>query len=131
MSPCFGNGQPLGPSGGAALGAQIVLLDSTVFGIPKTIAIDWVATSNVVLEQLAMHWGGIPATGEDVILWNDNALGPAFDFIFRNVDPHDEQITDLTLLAPFQWRVGDRVRLDYANTDNLMIGAQIILREVL
>lgn len=129
--PCFGNGQPLGGGSGAALGAQIVLLDSTVFGIPKTIAIDWTATSNVMLEQLIMHWGGIPATGEDVILWNDAVLGPAFDIIFRNVNPNDEQITDLVTLAPFQWRVGDHVKLDFANTDNLAIGAQIILREVL
>lgn len=128
--PCFGNGQPLG-AGGGAVGLQVVLLDSTVFGIPKTIAIDWTATSNVRLEQLIMHWGGIPATNEDVILWNDSALGPAFDIIFRNVDPADELITDLVTLAPFQWRVGDHVKLDYANSDNLAIGAQIILREVL
>ncbi len=123
--PCFFNGIT-----GSTVTVRKVLTDFTVFGVPKTIAIDWVATFEAQLEQMIMHWGGVPATNEDVIFQKISVISPTFDTIFRNIDPADEIITDIVLLAPFRWRVGDHVKLDYPNSDNLAIGAEIILRSV-
>lgn len=128
--PCYANGLLVGPSIIIGAATRQVLQDSTVFGVPKTIAIDWTVTFEAQLEQLTMHWGGVPATNEDVILTKISVTSPAFDTILRNIDPADEIITDIALLAPFRFRVGDHVKLDYANSDNLAIGAEIILREV-
>lgn len=127
---CFKDGQPVPATIIVGPPTRQVLQDSTAFGVPKTIAIDWTATFEAQLEQLTMHWGGVPATNEDVILTKVSVTGVTFDTILRNIDPADEIITDIILVAPFRWRVGDHVKLDYPNSDNLAIGAEIILREV-
>ena len=129
--PCFGNGKPVnGGGGGSTSGTFYVLTDFTQFGIPKTISIDWTATAEVQLDQLTMHWSGPPATSENIELKKWRAAPSPYDTILRSIDPSAESLEDWTLLAPFRWRVGDRVILTYANSDNLGIGAEIILREV-
>lgn len=128
--PCFGNGQPVNGGGVTPTTQHYFLEDFTQFGIPKTISIDWTATAEVQLEQLIMHWGGVPATSEFVELRKQRAIASPYDTILRRVDPAVELIEDWVCLAPFRWRAGDRVILTFANSDNLAIGAELILRGV-
>lgn len=128
--PCYANGLLVGPAVTIVPAVREVLQDSTVFGVPKVIAIDWTATFEAQLEQLTMHWGGIPATKEDAILTKVSVTSPSFDTILRNIDPADELITDWVLLAPYRFRTGDHVKFDYPNSDNLLTAVEIILREV-
>lgn len=125
--PCFADGQPQIPP---PFIVRHYLNDLTINGAAETISIQWVATAEVQLEQLTVHWASPLATSEFLVLSKTNTTIPAYSTILIKRDPFMEGIFDLVCLSPFRWRVGETVYLGYPNTDDIGIGAEIILREV-
>jgi len=128
--PCFGNGSPICCPVTIAPPARIVLQDFTVAGQAETININQLMTSEVQLEQVTVHWASPLSTSENIVLGKFNTTYPQYSTILIQFDPFVDGIFDWVNVTPFRWRTGDNVYLYYANTDDIGIGAEIILRVV-
>lgn len=97
------------------------------------LALNQSVTTQMVMQQLTVHWDAIPTTSEDFTLWIDSVSGTKFDTILRSVDPSTgaENIKDFTCVVPWIWLPGDAIRIDYPNTDAQNIGAKILLQQVI
>jgi hypothetical protein len=111
---------------------RIYLNDLTVDGQAETILIQQQMTSEVVLEQVTVHWASPLTTSEFIVFAKTNTVTPAYSTILIQFDPSipTPTINDWVNNTPFRWRAGDWVYLAYQNTDDIGIGAEIILREV-
>lgn len=108
------------------------LNDSCTIGLTETIAINFLAPCELIMEQITAHWGLIPVTSEDITLWKDSGVGVLYDTVLRAMDPSaaGENTTDWACVIPFRFRKGDRVRVDFANTDDKDVGVEVILKQV-
>lgn len=130
--PCFLDGKPVVSP--ASL-AHFPLTSVTVAGLTETIAINWVATKHVKMEQMVAHWNAIPTASEELVLRKLSVTSPSIDTVLRAVDPSltasgGENLTDLSCVIPFYWRIGDTVQITYLNTDDQDVGVEIMLVEV-
>lgn len=94
------------------------------------IAIDELARSEWIMEQITAHWSAIPATSESLTLVKDSVDGPEFDTTLIDFDPNVENVQDLVCNQGFRFTKGDRVVIAYPNTDDNDVGVEIMIRQV-
>ncbi len=127
--PCFANGVPI-PSTSATV--RYRENDEAIATATETIAISFVAPSELQMEQLTCHWGAIPTTAEDITLTKISVEGFRYDTVLRAEDPsvNDLNVQDIVCVIPFRFAQGDTVSVTYPNTDNLDVGCEIMLKAV-
>jgi len=122
---CLFDGKPLSPQ-------HFVLRDECANGSAETIAINFIAPCELKMEQMTAHFEAIPTTSEDIVLWRDDGSDARHDTVFRSIDPSasGENVQDIVCIVPFRWEAGDRVRVDYLNTDDQDVGVEVLLVQV-
>lgn len=121
---CFVNGLPMTE-------AVWRVNAATVAGAGQQISINWLAPSNVILQQVTATWGAQPTTSQNLTMTKDAFAGSAYDTVLIAWDPAASSATDLVCNQPFWFVKGDRVLVTFVNTDNLEIGVELILRQVM
>jgi hypothetical protein len=129
--PCFVNGQPV-TSLSIPTAAHVRQTDETTATQAETIALAYVATEELEMEQLTVHWNSIPTTSESIVLKKVSVSGAKYDTVLRSVDPSvgAENIQDLVCVIPFIFYPGDTVSITYPNTEDQDIGVEILLKGV-
>lgn len=129
--PCFANGFPIG----SIPLEHFRFTDTTTNGQLESIAISWVATKHVRMEQMVAHLESVPAISQPIILSKLSVTDSKIDTILRSIDPSSivaggEALTDVVCVIPFYWAVGDTVQILYDNPNLLSTGVEIMLVEV-
>lgn len=94
------------------------------------ISLNQLADDEWIMEQITVHLSAIPTTAEDLTLWKDSVEGAAYDTILLAFDFATQGVQDLVCNNPFRWTKGDRVRVDFANTDTKTVGVEVMIRQV-
>lgn len=94
------------------------------------IAIDEIAKTELMVEQISVHWSAAPTTSENITLHRDSIDGAAFDNLYRSEDPSINSWTDWTCVTGFRFSKGDKIQVDFPNTDDLTVGVTIWLVQV-
>lgn len=130
MGTCYADGAPVPINIVVAPPEHLQLTDKTDIGGAQIIDMDELVSHEYRMEQFTMHFSSVPTTAEDVQLIKDSVLGPGWDTVLLTIDPATEGLQNIVCLNHFMFVPGDRVRLDFANTDDLGIGAEILLIRV-
>ena len=128
--PCFEDGQPICCPIEFPSPERIILRDLTIDMGADAIDINQTMTKNVVMEQITVHWASPLSTSELITLSKFDTINPGYSTILIRFDPFIDQVFDWVNVTPFRWNAGENVYLYYQNTDDIGIGAEIILRVV-
>ena len=94
------------------------------------IAIDEIANSEWIMEQITAHWASVPTTSESLTLVKDSVEGASYDTTLISFDPTVDGVQNLVCNNPFRFAKGDRVVVAYPGTDSIACGVEIMLRQV-
>lgn len=97
------------------------------------IVIEWEAPCDVFLEQITAHWSAVPTTVESLIVQRLSVTDPLLDTEIINEPAAANSTTDFVCArdcTKFRFRQGDKIRVDYPNSDDNDVGVEIILEEM-
>jgi hypothetical protein len=100
----------------------------TTAGSVGALAVEATAAWTGYCKTILVHFAALPITPEQIVFTHHDKNGEV-DWsteIFSD-DPVDCELTDYTLLAPVCMEAGDKMTVEYPNTDKLKITCSITL----
>ena len=82
--------------------------------------------------SVAINFDAAPTTSENLTITLDDKLGPQYDVLLYTLDPSAASTTDILWQPDQELMVvtGDKVTVDYANTDGNVFGVVFTVKRV-